>query len=114
MAHTGGGNSQAEMQHVHSGAGGQAVQAQLANAQAHPVPSYDGFGSGSNNIVQSHWYRKSKDVINITINYPVPTTQKRKGAEFEFNIIQDTAEGVANEMVNELNVDPSFTKLISH
>ena len=42
----------------------------------------------------------------------MPNDSKRKGASFDFKIKEDTASGVANEMVNDLSVDPSFTNQI--
>lgn len=70
--------------------------------------------TASSEEVSSKWEKRSRNVINITIQYPVPMDQKRSTASFDFNITRDTAHGVANEMVSELNVNPSFTKLIKH
>jgi len=39
------------------------------------------------NCVTANWYRQSKNVINITIQYPQANDQKRTGASFDFNII---------------------------
>ena len=63
------------------------------------------------NCVNSHWVTKSKDVINITIQWPEFKDQKRhktSKTSFEFNITQDTANGVINEMVTELSVNPVY------
>jgi len=66
----------------------------------------------SGNIITSKWTKSCKEVINITIQYPNLESNQRKGAAFDFNIKQDTSHGVANEMVNELSVNPEFTRLI--
>ena len=70
--------------------------------------------SSEEKIIGSKWEKRSRNVINITIQYPVPRDTKRSTASFDFNIFQDTAQGVANEMVSDLNVDPSFTQLIKN
>jgi len=67
----------------------------------------------ADNSITANWVRKQKHIINITIQYPESDGRKRE-AHFDFNIIQDTASGVANEMVSELSVNPSFTNQIKH
>lgn len=62
--------------------------------------------------MSSRWEKRSRNKIAITIWYPDKKTKKH--AMFDFNIFEDTAQGVVDEMVNELKVDPSFTQLIKN
>ena len=77
----------------------------------------ESLASGVNNnaeekIVSSRWEKRSHKIVEIIIWYPDKKTKKH--AKFNFNIQEDTAQGVVDEMVNMLKVDPSFTQLIKN